>query len=648
MNRSAAHRSSWLAWPVSGLLAGVLTGLLDGLAVPRLDPSLNLPPYFTHLTAVQYGLLGVLGGLAGRVVALLRPLRFLAPHPFAAMLPFSVGLVVLGLGNRHFFGSETAPSSLAFDAVVLALILAASLGLPRVLRGLESLRTRTSVLLRLGLTAALLVAFSPRGWSGADERGAAAGAAYAGPNVLILMLDTQRADHVGWAGYPRSPTPNLDALVRRGVTFSQLVTHVPHTKASCASVLTGLHPTSHGAVDFRGLSEEVVMLPEILRDAGVATFGASANTFISPVFGFQQGFDRLETLPPLVTNKNQLGHVLRRFSRRFGHPAGLEAVRDALLAVEKKWYWTVPEDTVEFTTARVCELFRLWMEDAAREPFFAYLQLIEPHSTYVPPEPWAAYYDSHGYDGEPMLNHPPISNLFAPLDRAPSVTDAQLANLTDRYDAEIAHMDHQLGEFLDWMNAEGLVERTLIVVLGDHGESFYEKGMWGHGHSLWEEELRVPLAVIWPEEVPANGVVTRVVRSVDILPTVLELADVPVPAYVQGESFGAALLGTETEPSPDPPVYSEIEWSGEKSESLRKDGFKLIRAHDGSRWLFDLGADPGERVDLAARHPELVESLTGEMDDFAEFLAASRVAGDGSGEIDDATAERLRALGYIQ
>lgn len=647
--RNSSLAASWVHWMASGALAGALAGVLDAFLIGRFAGNLHLPAYFVQMAALQYALVGLAAGAVLRLVPiLLRPFRGWAEHPFSVLFPLAALVVALGIGNQYFLGGETDPSSLAFDTAAAALALGVLVGLPRLLRSFTPLSPWTGSALRLGLVVVLLLVVSPRsgGGSSSGDEGAAADATR--PNVLVLMLDTLRNDHVGWNGYPRGTSPGLDAIARRGTVFTHLITQAPHTKASCASFLTSLYPTSHGATDLSGLPESALTLGEILRDEGYRTFGASANTYISPVFGLDQGFDRLETLPLLVTNQHQFGHILRRLSRRFGGPAPIEAVRNVLLSLERRFYWTVKGDVVELDATRVGDLFRTWMEEEPREPFFAYLQVLEPHATYIPPEEYARVYSDPAYDGPPVKEHPPIAGIFAPVSTAPDVPPAQLRNMKDRYDAEIASMDGQLQPLWRWMDEQGLPERTIVVLIGDHGESFHEKGMWGHGHCLYEEELRVPLAIVWPSALPEARVVDRVVRTVDLLPTLLDLAQVEIPAGVQGSSLVDLLEGVPSE-GPESPAYSEIVWSGKQSEALRRDGLKLIRTWDGQRWLFDLNTDPGERVDLAAERPADIESLTREMDEFAEFLRAGRLQGaEEERELDDATLERLKALGYVQ
>ena len=646
--RTPSFAASWVHWVASGALAGALAGVLDALLIGRFAGNLHLPDSFPHLTAVQYALVGLTAGATLRIALLaLPPLRGLIPHPFSVLFPLAALVVVLGIGNQYFLGGETDPSALAFDTAALAVAVGAMVGLPRLLRSFTPLSPWVGSAVRLGLLGLLLVVLLPRGGSDGGAADGGSGADAARPNVLVLMLDTLRNDFVGWSGHPRGVSPALDAVARRGTVFTHLITQAPHTKASCASFLTSLHPTSHGAVDLAGLPASALTLGEVLRDEGYQTFGASANTYISPVFGLHQGFDRLETLPLLVTNKNQFGHILRRVSRRFGSPAPIEAVRNVLLSIERRFYWTVEGDVVELDATRVGSLFLDWMDEEPREPFFAYLQVLEPHATYIPPEPYAARYSDPDYDGEPVKEHPPIAGLFAPVHTAPALPDDELRNMIDRYDAEIAHMDDQLAPLWRRLSEDGLMERTIVVLVGDHGESFFEKGMWGHGHCLYEEELRVPLVIAWPTVLPEGHLVPRVVRTVDLMPTILDLTEVEIPPAVHGVSLVDVLEGVSA--GDEPPAYSEIEWSGKKSEALRKDGLKLIRTWDGDRWLFDLDADPNERINVAAERPEALEELTRQMDEFAEFLQSTRLQGaEGAGELDDATLERLKALGYVQ
>ncbi|MFH1276798.1 MAG: sulfatase-like hydrolase/transferase [Candidatus Eisenbacteria bacterium] len=635
-----------ILWLLSGMTLGAAAGLADGMLLTRVVRSITLPNYLVLMTTLQYAILGASSGLLFGILSRLLPSGSLRRRPFALLVPVTLFILLVTIGNRFFLPGESDPSSIAFDLVLLVLcvLLVALFARDGARRPPPALRRAGA--LRLGATAAIILAaaFASRERPGAGAGEKKGGAS--GPNLIILMIDTLRNDHVSWSGYGRATTPALDRIAGEGTILTGLVTQAPHTKASCASLLTSLYPASHTAVGNSGLPRSALTLAEVLGGAGYRTFGASANTFITPVFGFDQGFDRLVTLPLVTATKNEVGYLLQRICRRFGRSAPAEWLLDRMVDFEQRWFWSVHPEVSELSASQVIEPFLEWLgEGSGREPFFAYLHFLEPHSLYDPPPPFDAKF-AGDYRGESVVNHPPTAGLFSPKSAARPLPEPERRNMVDRYDGEILYLDGEIARLVERLRKSGVSDRSLLVIVADHGETFYEHGMWGHGHSLFDEELRVPLAVVMPGRIPAGGRIDGTVRIVDLMPTFLDLLGVPAPAGLQGESFAGLLeAGRGGE---DRPAYSEIEWSGWRYDSLRKDGFKLIRG-PGGPWLFDLVGDPGEKENLAGTLPEKTAEFLAEIDALRSAFEGARLDRQGEEEaLDETTVERLRALGYIQ
>ncbi len=639
---------SWVSWVLAGAATGAGTGLIDGLILTRLVTSISLPRYVVMLTALQYALLGAAAGALIRLILALPAGKRFRARPYVLLVPIAFLVLLAPLGNRFFLPGETEPSSLAFD---LVLVLAAF--------GIGALLTRTGKggfgperprLLAGALSLLVLLggaAFFSRSEEVPEREGRSARAGgESTENMIILLIDTLRNDHVSWNGYERKTTPVLDRLAGKGTVFTSLVSQAPHTKASCASLLTSLHPASHTAVENAGLPRSAVTLPEVMKDAGYRTFGVSANTYISPVFGFDQGFETLLTLPVLMTNRNEVGYLLRRIEQRFGPNRAVAWLLQRLTDFEKRWFWDVRPDVSQLAAPDVIDPFLEWIGEE-REPFFAYLHFLEPHALYDAPEPFSALFTGD-YDGEPIINHPATAGLFSPVTLAPSIPERERRNMIARYDAEIAYLDMELARLFEKLESTGLDGRTLLLVVADHGEGFYEHGMWGHGHSLYDEELLVPLIMIHPALIEAGHRIDRPVRMVDLMPTVLDLLGIPAPAGMQGRSLAGLLRGETVE---DLSCYSEIEWSGKQYDSLRKGDRKLIRAIGGTSWLYDLASDPGETTDLAARDPETTAAMIGEIERIRSLFLESKLEREKDEEseiLDETTRDRLKALGYIE
>lgn len=385
-------------------------------------------------------------------------------------------------------------------------------------------------------------------------------------NVLLVTIDTLRADRLGAYGYGPARTDNLDALARDGVLFERATAQVPVTLPSHASLLTGLFPPIHGVRDnthFR-LDEKAVTLAEILKAQGYQTAAFVGAFVLDESFGLAQGFDVYDDV----------------VGGRDGATPGTIAERPA---------------------AEIVRAFGSWLDGTSREtPFFAWLHFFDPHLPYAPPAP-----------------HSPT------------------------YDGEIAYSDEQFGLVLDKLEAAGLADETQVLVTSDHGESLGEHGEKSHGFFVYDATLRVPWILKGPR-LPQGLRVTSSVRTVDVLPTVLELVGVPVPPEIQGESVLELF-----EASADRVDYAEcyvpqLNFHWAPLVAIRADGFKYIDAPRPE--LYDLNRDPAELHNLFAEEPSRAERMRREL---ADLVARWPVSLSSRQQPDLETVERLRALGYV-
>lgn len=442
------------------------------------------------------------------------------------------------------------------------------------------------------------------------------------PNLLLISLDTLGADHLGVYGYARDTSPFIDdVLAPRGTVFLNALAPATTTGPSHMTLFTSLPPSVHGAVSNLGgrpLPEAVPTLAETLRTAGYVTAAVTENGAITQALGFGRGFDHYE--------ENQSARMVR------------------------------PEGHIEATFAAGREL----AERARGLPWFVFVQTYQVHYPYSPPPEYRALFADDGLDA------PGADAIF---------TGGRADYHPVLYDREIRYTDDQLRAFLTGLEESGLLENTIVVVLADHGEAFFEHSYLGHGADLHRETVRVPLIMVGPG-VPAGSRVEGRVGLGDVMPTLLELLDVPVPAGNLGRSLVPLLASQDAvESKPSRPIFSEA-WQvtgvtrrgGVKLDqptlAIERDDYKLIRyrGDTGPRHaLFDLSADPQERMDLmpvggsptgtAARHFEALSALLDEYEAETARLAAELgvkpdVAPDT--EIDPARLEKLRALGYVE
>ncbi len=436
-------------------------------------------------------------------------------------------------------------------------------------------------------------------------------------NVLLVVVDTLRADHTSMHGYEPDTTPRLSALAAEGTVFERAYAPVGLTAPTHASLFTALHPMTHGLVH-NGLSlgQEHVTLAEYLAVRGYQTAGITSSFVLHRRFGLAQGFvhydDAFEASEATVELDEWEGHdVEASFDRRADH-----------------------------TTRRALE----WLGNRRNpdSPFFLFVHYFDPHAPY---EPVAAF-----------------RSRFAV--RSLDDLDREIA----AYDAEIAFTDLAIGQLLDVLDAAGLAEDTLVVVTADHGEGLMQRGYMLHGLSLHEEELHVPLIVRWPGRVRAGRRIAEPVSLLDVAPTVIDLLGLAGPGGAfEGRSLAGALLdGTPLAPDRALFVYRRdfgprrlrprtLESDGSGEEAIEVAGPQLgvrsgrwkyvISPAEGPPALYDLESDPGEQVNASGAHPEQARRLAALLEAWRAVHPAPVPAPGGPSQADRA---RLRALGYAE
>jgi len=415
------------------------------------------------------------------------------------------------------------------------------------------------------------------GWFG-WRSGWLGGRASAGPpSVLLVSIDTLRADHLGSYGYQPAATPVIDALAARGLRFEQAETVTPLTLPAHTSLLSGTFPAFHGVRDNGSfyVGDEITTLAEVLKARGYRTGGFIGAYVLDHRWGIAQGFD----------------HYYDDFDlSRFEMAAGLDAAQRP------------GREVVDHALA--------WLAAQGSQPFFAWVHLYDPHSPYVPAEPYRSRFP---------------------------------ATMEGAYDGEIAATDAQVGRLVDFLSTNRRLENTVIVVVGDHGESLGEHGEQQHGFFIYDSAVRIPLIVAGPG-VPIRAVPDQV-RIVDVMPTILDLTGVAVPAAVQGVSLMPLgrgkpldLLGySET-------WYPRYHYGWSELTAVRDGRYKFIAAP--RRELYDTQADPGELHDVAASNPRVADALERALGEMTAKLAVAATPQQPRA-IEPEVEERLRSLGYV-
>jgi arylsulfatase A-like enzyme len=402
----------------------------------------------------------------------------------------------------------------------------------------------------------------------------------AGTNVLLIGIDTLRPDRMSVFGYGRPTTPHLERLAARGVRFTHARAQAPWTLPAFSSIMTSLYPSSHGAGrgghdEWTPIDPTTTALAEVLARNGWRTQGIVANGLISPEYGLDQGF---------------------------------EAYR---------WGWAFE------SAGEDADAVARFVASSTQTPWFLFWHIMEPHLPYNSASEVRARFAEAGYDGRFSGGQVPFQVLDPRPGRrwfthegpppAPELSDADRRFVNDAYDAEIAETDAAIGRVLAALEESGQLERTIVALIADHGEGLGDHDHYHHGYTLFEDQVRVPMLVVVPGG-PAGVTIERAVAAIDLAPTLLGALGLPQPASFRGVD----LLADEKDGASEQPYFIEYptyDSSAQKAWVLGR--FKYL--HDPvfhTEALYDLAADPRERTDVAAEHPELVARARAELAEF--------------------------------
>ena len=457
------------------------------------------------------------------------------------------------------------------------------------------------------------------------------------PNVVIYTSDTLRADHASLYGYGRETTPFLKKLGATGVVFDDCQAQATWTKPSIASLMTSLYAFTHGIVrDSDTIPPGAATLAQQIRGAGYVTASMVSTPFVGRATGLERGFDYLYEYPV----------VLRQHNPQTERDTDSEALNRVVFP---------------------------WLDAHRAEPFLLYAHATDPHAPYNPPAPFdsrfanaaetpafnRAYSSLHGqhqYGGGAVFS--PVMARKAGLD-----PDRFIHQAIDRYDGEIAHNDHSLELLVGKLKQLGILDNTLIIVLSDHGEEFWDHGWTGHGQSVYQELTHAMLLMWNPRLLPSPRRVSEPVQLIDVMPTVLEALHVKVPVITQGQSLLPLARGQKFDRRG---LVVASRFAAVKPEGLipenAVDSFAII----GPKWkfifrnkaakfgvtpveLYDRATDRAERQDVAEQHPEQVEQSMSALRQWIDAQNKIRaiIGHAGTTTLDAKTLERMRSLGYL-
>jgi arylsulfatase A-like enzyme len=427
--------------------------------------------------------------------------------------------------------------------------------------------------------------------------------------VIVLLLDTVRWDAFGCYGNPHTPTPNIDAIAADGVRFEQAMSTSGWTLPAVGSLLTGTWPTIHGGLgkstNLYPIRDELPTAAEILKDNGLRTIGIANAAFVSPMLHLDRGFEV--------------------FDHQYTY----------------NWDTRKADETMDIAIE--------WLRKHRRRSSFFLIHLFDPHLEYDPPEPFQFAYTDGRESPPPPLTHGDCIKMQN-RDKPPAEKDIDYIKAV--HTGEIAFTDAEIGRFLAELKALERYEEATVIVVADHGEEFWEHGGFEHGHTLYDELVRVPLVVKLPSSVErAREIVSSQVRMIDIMPTVFDLLGIAQPPSFVGESLLPLIRG---ESDKDRLAFFENTLYGPNKIAWRGERYKYIldleRESSRREELYDWRADPGELEDLIDVHPDIAETMRSSLMEF--FAEMTKEAGTMSKltvvDMSPKEIQKLRSLGYIR
>jgi arylsulfatase A-like enzyme len=421
--------------------------------------------------------------------------------------------------------------------------------------------------------------------------------------IILISLDTLRADHLGSYGYHRNTSPSIDAFAKKNIVFDQAVVQSPWTLPSHMSIMTSLYPTFHGVRKYDNyLADEQITLAELLKEGGYQTAAFTDGGFVSVKFGFKQGFDTYEDKQVGIAN----------------------------------------------TLPRV----RKWLEANHSRPFFLFIHCYDIHGPYNPPPPYNTIFHDFTYTGTLV---PSNETLKAANEDKLMISTEDLRHFMAFYDGGIRYTDEKIGEFLSYLKDVGLYDQSLIIITSDHGEEFKEHNSLGHTQLYYRPNLHVPLIMHIPNYPPKEVRIRDLVQSIDLLPTILDVAGLPAHPKAQGSSLLPLIkryknrlnqvLWRVFHPFAKDTHVSFAEQIHTDQWSIIADDYQMIANSEvSSIQLFNLKDDPLAKTNIVLDHADITERFLSHRDklyntenDYTSLVIA----------VDEQTREQLNALGYM-
>ncbi|MHA1395732.1 MAG: sulfatase [Promethearchaeota archaeon] len=431
-------------------------------------------------------------------------------------------------------------------------------------------------------------------------------------NIILIVIDALRADHLSCYGYKRQTSPHIDAFSKNGVIFKNCRAQASWTKPSVTSILTSLFPSMHHVNLFISkVPDELNTLQEILQKSGYITYAYVANAHLKSEFNFNQGFDFYDDY--LIRDKvyyialRNLPILKKLTGRRFD---------------------CTDKDNIKLANKRILP----WLEKYKDENFFIYIHYMDPHSPYSPISPY--------------------KHLFSYSKNDKISKDIAL------YDEEIRFTDDYLGKLFEKLKQLGIYDKTMIIITADHGEAFGEHNDYEHGHTIYEEQLKVPLIIRFPRLIPKNKLIENPVKSIDIMPSILDMLNISSDVEFEGSSFFPLICNNSREQNYDRYILVEENFNNDYilEGLIYQNRWKYIFTEktklrdlktSGQEELFDLIDDPRELKNLIRNKSEIVKTMKSKLKFYRNHCKKRSISSTNT-KLDFKTKQQLKSLGYIK
>lgn len=453
------------------------------------------------------------------------------------------------------------------------------------------------------------------------------------PNILLITIDTLRADHLGCYGYQLDTSPTIDRLAKKGILFTDCAPQWPQTLPSMAALNTGLYPKTMG-IKYGGhkLPSSFLLMSEIFSQAGYRTGAVVANFNIGKTFGFNQGFDHF------VESWQEMWKEKKRNILFYNYPGKVKHFTNATIMVDQALKW---------------------LEESKNEkPFYLWLHYMDPHGPYLPPKSHAGYFNNK-YTAEPVpLEELPPYQLQTDDETGLPITD--LAFYQAQYDREIRFIDDELGRLFSDIKQYNSDRNTIIILTSDHGESLSEHNYYlEHGKLPYQACAHIPLIIADNTKLSAGLTFKKPVGLIDVSATILELAGIAIPQHFEGQSLAPLMRKKKNAAVPKYTFMESGRTIKDTQLTVRYGKWKLIHVRSlknrkvmaGTEYeLYDIKNDPSEIHNLVTQHPKIVKRLGKVLHDW--YTSGPRPSEQNIevdiNSLDPKAVEMLKSLGYVE